>query len=267
MVGAWQWEPELNAGLTVEQNHDEAFAIYLQMRNVIYTSGVVSSAAVLLLALSFGRGRRQFRESQSRLAAVVEHTLDSIVIINVRGIIQSVNPATEKVFGYKQAELIGKNVSMLMPAPHSSRHDEYIARFMETREARVIGIGREIEARRADGSVFPADLTVSKFDLDSGVHFAGTLRDLTQRREAETALATERHFSQMALDALGAHIAVLDESGTIVAVNRAWREFAHNNGIPEDADMTGENYIQVCKTARGASPEDAHNATQNSPCC
>jgi len=114
----------------------------------------------------------------------LETAVDSIVLIDARGLIQSFNPAAERMFGYARAEVLGENVSLLMPEPYRSEHDGYIASFLRTGKNRVIGVGREVEGRRKDGAVFPLHLSVAEFTLDGEVRFAGILRDLTQEREA-----------------------------------------------------------------------------------
>jgi len=249
VVGAWKWERELNLGLAVEQDYNEAFSVYFKMRDMSIFSLGVSILALIGLVILFGRGRRNTRDTQSRLAAVVEHTVDSIIVINHLGIIESVNPAVQKVFGYQPDALIGKNVKMLMPSPHQELHDGYVKHFMDTGKARVIGIGREIEARRADGSLFPAELTISKFELESGTHFAGTLRDISQRKAAEDELEEERRFSEKVLNALTSHVAVLDGTGTIIFVNKAWIAFGKENGMPDDYSSVGENYLQTMQAS------------------
>ena len=126
-----------------------------------------------------------FSESGERLRAILDAAVDAIVTIEESGAIESVNPATERVFGYRREELVGRNVSMLMPSPYREEHDRYIAHYLGTGEARVIGIGREVEAQRRDGSVFPADIAVSEVRLPDRRLFTGIVRDLTERREME----------------------------------------------------------------------------------
>lgn len=124
-------------------------------------------------------------ENEERLRAILHTAVDAIVTIEASGEIESVNPAAERMFGYTRGELLGRNVSMLMPPPWREEHDGYIARYLRTGEARIIGIGREIEAQRKDGSVFPVDLAVSEVRLPGRRLFTGIVRDLTERREME----------------------------------------------------------------------------------
>lgn len=119
------------------------------------------------------------------LRSVLDSVGDAIVTTNVRGIVTSANRATERLFGYRVEELIGKNVSLLMPENHQREHDRYIADYVRTRIPRVIGIGREVEGRRKDGTSFPAELTISEFVRDGEQEFTGVLRDITARRQLE----------------------------------------------------------------------------------
>jgi two-component system, chemotaxis family, CheB/CheR fusion protein len=123
------------------------------------------------------------RQSEERIRTILITASDAIITINNRGLIDSVNRATEQIFGYESSELIGNNVSMLMPQPFSREHDGYIQRFVRTGEARVIGSGREVICRRKNGSTFPADLAISKVD-HLGL-FTGILRDITSRKEMQ----------------------------------------------------------------------------------
>ena len=126
-----------------------------------------------------------FSESGERLRAILDAAVDAVVTIEECGAIESINSATERVFGYSRDELIGRNVSMLMPSPWREEHDHHIARYLATGEARIVGIGREVEAQRKDGSIFPADLAVSEVRLPGRRLFTGIIRDLTERREME----------------------------------------------------------------------------------
>ena len=125
----------------------------------------------------------ELRQSQEQLAVILNTAVDAIITINRQGIIQSINAAAERMFGYTAAEMIGQNVKMLVPSPQQEEHDSYLARYSQTGEKHIIGIGREVEARRQDGSTFPVDLAVSEV-AHLGL-FTGILRDLSQRQSLE----------------------------------------------------------------------------------
>jgi two-component system CheB/CheR fusion protein len=128
---------------------------------------------------------RDLAEAEERVRAVVDHVIDGIVTINARGIVESFNLGAEKIFGYKAAEVIGQSVKILMPEPERSRHDGYVKNYLETRQAKIIGIGREVTAVRKDGSRFPLDLAVSEYRLGEKWMFVGVARDISERKRAE----------------------------------------------------------------------------------
>jgi PAS domain S-box-containing protein len=125
----------------------------------------------------------RLRTSEARMQAILNTATDAIVTIDYSGIIQSVNPATERLFGYASAELIGQNVKMLMSQPYRDEHGDYLVRYLETGQRRIIGIGREVEGQRKDGSLVSLDLAVS--EVERGKRFTGILRDITRRKELE----------------------------------------------------------------------------------
>ncbi|MBT3305475.1 MAG: PAS domain S-box protein [Alphaproteobacteria bacterium] len=125
------------------------------------------------------------RQSEARTRAIVDNALDGIITIDERGSIQSVNPAAEIIFGYEEDFLIGQNLSMLAAEPYRSAHDRYLANYITTKEAKIIGIGREVEGQRANGERFPMDLAVSEVVLDDERAFVGVVRDITERKEME----------------------------------------------------------------------------------
>jgi len=129
----------------------------------------------------------QSQEStQSHLRTVVDNILDGLITIDERGHIESFNPACERIFGYTGAEVIGQNIKMLMPEPYHGGHDGYLHHYVTTGEAKIIGTaGREVQAKRKDGSIFPMDLAVSAFQLAGIRHFSGIIRDITTRKQFE----------------------------------------------------------------------------------
>lgn len=132
------------------------------------------------------------RQTEIRYRAVVDTAADAIVVIDETGIVKSFNRAAEQIFGYTGSEVIGQNLAMLMPEPYHSAHDGFIARYKKTGERRVIGIGRVFEGRRKDGSVFPLEIAVAEWADDGSRYFTGIMRDITQRKEAETALTAAK---------------------------------------------------------------------------
>lgn len=136
---------------------------------------------------------QELREREARWRAIVEAAVDSIVTIDQRGRVEWCNAATEKVFGYRPDELIGQNISVLMPEPQSAEHNEYLKRYLRTGERHIIGIGREVTGRRKDSSLFPLDLTVTELHLDGRRVFAGIMRDISDKKLAEQrAMQSER---------------------------------------------------------------------------
>ena len=103
------------------------------------------------------------------------------LLLILKGIIETVNPAATKLFGYHVTELIGKNINILMPNPYHSEHDGYIANYLRSREAKIIGIGREVRGRKKDGTIFPMRLAVSEVKLQDRTIFTGFIHDLTQQ--------------------------------------------------------------------------------------
>lgn len=121
-------------------------------------------------------------EAASRLEAVIHTATDGIILINERGIMELINDAAARLFGFSKVEMQGQNVSMLMPNPRKSEHDSYIGNYLSTGKAKIIGIGREVYGQKKDGSVFPLRLSISEVAHDSGRAFTGILHDLTQEK-------------------------------------------------------------------------------------
>ncbi len=127
-------------------------------------------------------------EREARLRSILETAPDPIITIDKLGIVQSFSCAAEKLFGYAPGEIIGRNVKILMPAPHREKHDDYLARYLMTGEKHIIGIGRQVEAQRKDGTVFPIELAIGEVKLGGTRIFTGFIRDLTARVKMEQEL-------------------------------------------------------------------------------
>lgn len=185
-----------------ERLSQRARQLQVNSQRLIVAFPIVVLAAVLFLFLLYREITREIgerrqaealaenranalRESQEQVRAVVETAIDAIITIDAKGRIASINPATEKLFGYTGNELIGHNVSLLMPEPMRSEHDGYIQHYLETGERRIIGIGREVVALHRDGRHFPVELSVSEIHVNGQRMFSGTLRNITERKQAE----------------------------------------------------------------------------------
>ncbi|MBM3564833.1 MAG: PAS domain S-box protein, partial [Alphaproteobacteria bacterium] len=168
--------------------------------------------------------RAALHRSEAILSAVFAAAVDPIIVIDEKGIVQSANPAVERVFGYGRAEIVGRSVSLLMPADIAREHDGYLEKYLRTGRAHIIGTGREVTARRKSGETFPADLTVSEIDMGGRRLFAGTLRDLSARRAAERDLAAARQRLTDALAEVRDGIALYDRDQRLVMCNPSYRD-------------------------------------------
>lgn len=130
--------------------------------------------------------------NEKKLRKVVDSVLDVIIVIDDKGLVLQCNKAIFDVFGYEPSEIMGHNISLLMPEPSRSEHDEYLAKHYQTGKNRVIGQTRLMYAQKKDGSVFPVDLSVNKIDLNGNIQFTGVIKDVTQRIEAENKLQEAR---------------------------------------------------------------------------
>jgi PAS domain S-box-containing protein len=185
---------------------------------------------------------------QAHLESILDNIVDGLVTIDEHGAVQSFNKACEKMFGYSAAEVIGRNIKMLMPPKYADNHDQYLGKYCETGHAKIIGIGRELEALRRDGTVFPIDLSVAEVRIGSQRLFSGIIRDITQRKEAERFIGllvsivessedaiisktldgiimswnagAEKLFGYTATDAVGQHIRIIIPSDRLAEENQ-----------------------------------------------
>jgi two-component system, LuxR family, sensor kinase FixL len=128
---------------------------------------------------------RDLARSEAHLKSILDTVPDAMIVIDEAGIMRSVSSAAERLFGWTATEAVGRNVSVLMPAPHREAHDGYMQRYYDTGERRIIGVGRVVEGARKDGSTFPMELSVGEVRTERGRFFTGFARDLSERRTAE----------------------------------------------------------------------------------
>jgi two-component system, LuxR family, sensor kinase FixL len=137
--------------------------------------------------------------------ALLDAAVDAIVVIDHRGHVEAFNSAAETIFGFSAAEILGTNVSVLMPQPHSSEHDSYIHDYIDSGNAKIIGIGREVLGKRKDGSVLPIVLSVGEISTNDRPKFVGIIRDITEQKQSEEEMhhARERLSQFARLSTLG----------------------------------------------------------------
>jgi PAS domain S-box-containing protein len=156
-----------------------------------------------------------------RLDAILNLTVDGIVVIDAHGHIEAFNRGAQDLFGYHEDEVLGRNVSILMPSPHHEQHDGYLKRYLATGEAKIIGIGREVTGRRRDGTVFPLHLSVREMLIGGERKFTGLLQDLTKRAHLEGALGASEARWRAIIDSAVDGIILIDAHGRIEAFNQA----------------------------------------------
>jgi two-component system, LuxR family, sensor kinase FixL len=168
------------------------------------------------------------REGETRLRSILEAVPDAMIVIDERGLVESFSLSAERMFGYTAAEMLGKNVKILMPPPYREQHDGYLERYKTTGERRIIGIGRIVTGLRKNGGVFAMELSVGESKLEGRRVFIGFVRDLTERELAE------RRIDQLQAELM--HVARLSELGQMGAA------LAHELNQPLSAII---NYLQA----------------------
>ena len=249
VVGVWTWNERLDIGITSEQDVAEAYELHRFTRALLFAAATTVALILIALASVFASGRRELRTAEMRLEAIFESTVDGLVVIDERGVIEQVNRAVESIFGYSRTSMIGRNVSMLMPEPHCTEHDQYLRNHHQTGQTKVLGIGRELEGQRADGSRFPLDLSVTPLPLENGTYFTGVIRDISERKEVQSLLQYERNFNRTVLDSLTDQVVVLDETGNIIFANLAWRTFWTCDELSDDDSYLGRSYLELLQHA------------------
>jgi PAS domain S-box-containing protein len=153
--------------------------------------------------------------------AAIDSAVNAIVIIDAHGIVQKANQATVTLFGFALDELVGQNVSMLMPLPHRAAHDGYIGNYLRTRQKKIIGIGREVEGRRKNGDVFPMHLSVGEFEADGKRYFVGSIHDMSARGAAQNRSVRQQTFFEAIFDNCPDAMIIANAERHITLCNRA----------------------------------------------
>jgi two-component system, chemotaxis family, sensor kinase Cph1 len=169
-------------------------AAQISKTSLFLTHGIVWLIGMLTIGMFSWRGQRHeimrrqaeeaIKESEAKYRSIVSSVTDGIITIDEKGIIHSFNTAAEKQFSYKEEEVIGKNISLLLPEPYQSEHDGYLQNYLNTREAKIIGLLREVPGLRKDGSTFPLEISVNEISYNQKLMFVGVVRDITQRKKS-----------------------------------------------------------------------------------
>lgn len=184
------------------------------------------------------------RSNRSLLQMIIGTSPDAVITIDSAGTIESFNAAAEQMFGYAAHEVVGRNVSYLMPEPYASGHDSYMARYLKTGERRIIGIGREVAAKRKDGTIFPIELAVGEVEFDQRKRFTGFIRDISRRRAAELGRAESDRRLAEALEGLPLGVILCDAEGRVTHINHEMRRLLAPLG---GALRTGANYERLVR--------------------
>jgi two-component system, LuxR family, sensor kinase FixL len=188
-------------------------------------------------------------EREAHLHTILDTVPDGMVVIDERGIVQSLSATAERMFGYTADKVCGQNVSMLMPSPYRENHDNYLARYLRTGERRIIGLGRVVAGQRRDGTTFPMELAVGEVRGEGRHHlFTGFVRDLTERQ------STQQRLQELQSEL--SHVSRLSEMGQMASA------LAHEVNQPLTA---ATNYVEVAQLllTSGATPERAMAAIDN----
>jgi PAS domain S-box-containing protein len=198
-------------------------------------------------------------DSEEWLRAILETAVEGIITIDEHGLVESFNPAAEKIFGYAAEEAIGQNVKLLMPEPFRHEHDGYLEHYHQGGHAKIIGIGREVMGRRKDGTIFPMDLSVSEVKLASRRIFTGFARDITERKRLEKEIIEisnreQQRIGQDLHDGLCQELAGIELMCQVLEQKLAAKSKAEAKQAGEIGRHIREAISHTRKLARGLSP-------------
>ncbi len=193
------------------------------------------------------------QESEEQLRTVLESSVEGIITINEQGIVESFNPAAERMFGYSASEILGKNISMLVPEPHHSEHDGYLKNYLETNKKKIIGTRCEVDAQHKDGTIFPIELSVSEAFLVGRRLFTGIVHDIIERRKTEEMLrrlstAVEQTAESVVITDLGGNIEYVNPSFGVITGYMAWEVLGRNMNILKSNRHGSDYYHDLWKT-------------------
>jgi two-component system, LuxR family, sensor kinase FixL len=165
--------------------------------------------------------KKELEESAEQLKAIVDTAVDGVILIDSLGSVRMFNPACERIFGYRLDEVVGCNVKMLMPTPFHEEHDRYLENYRRSGERKIIGIGREVEGRRKDGTTFPMELSVGEARHKGEPLFVGIIRDITERKQFKKELEESAEQLRAVVDTAVDGVILIDSLGSVRMFNPA----------------------------------------------
>jgi PAS domain S-box-containing protein len=210
------------------------------------------------------------RESESTLRSILETAADGIIVIDERGSILTFNHAAEVIFGHRSADVLGRNITCLMPPPYAQRHDVYIANFLQTGKARIMGKKREVVGLRKDGRAFPMEVAVGESQLGGQKIFSGIVRDLEQDRRKDEQLNRHLKVFHDATDP----IVIADLEGRMIEINNeAVREYGYSRDellgesiktlVPPDRHLEMDELLERCRAGEKVRSVEATRRTKS----
>ncbi len=212
VVAAYSPIDDFGLGMVLKMDSHELYApVWSQLRYLLPLIVAMLAIALLLLrwlltplVTELVRSEREaraanvrLRDSENRVRMLLDNVDEGIVSISSNGKVELFNPGAERMFDYRSADILGENISILMPEPYRSEHDQYLERYLHTGESHVIGVAREVEAQRFNGETFPMELRISEFSLDGQRMFIGIMRDITERKATEEKIIHLAHFDAL----------------------------------------------------------------------
>lgn len=220
VVAAYSPAGNLGIGLVWKVDADQLYqSIYSNLYRIALTLFALIAIGILLLRWQVVPLVSRLVRAEARIRAVVENVLDGLITIDEQGVIESANPASEKIFGYSAKEMVGKNITMLMPATMREQHSHGMKNYLTSGKSVLIGKGNvEVMGQRKNGVLFPLELSISEMQADGKRLFIGILRDVTHTKQ----LSKESHLAAKVIGATQEGVVIMDADRTIESINYAF---------------------------------------------